>query len=80
MNPLAVAMLCCASLTLSAAVAAAPGTASRYIGEVLPADCAFLIESRRNRGDDFHRQPTDHIDLCSVPIPTRAPPATDAKR
>ncbi len=39
-----------------------------------------LIESRRNRRDDFYRQPAGHIDLCSVPLPVRTPPTSDAKR
>jgi peptidylprolyl isomerase len=31
-----------------------------------------LIESRRNRIDDFYKVPLGHIDVCSVPIPVRA--------
>jgi len=38
-----------------------------------------LVESRRNRRDDFYRLPAGHIDLCSVPLPVRTPP-TDAER
>jgi peptidylprolyl isomerase len=34
-----------------------------------------LVESRRNRVDEFYRQPAGHIDLCNVAIPTRATPA-----
>ncbi|MEP6632878.1 MAG: peptidylprolyl isomerase [Luteimonas sp.] len=34
-----------------------------------------LIESRRNRRDDFYKRPAGHIDLCNVPLPVRAPPA-----
>lgn len=30
-----------------------------------------LIESRRNRKDDWYLEPAGHIDLCSVPIPVR---------
>ncbi|MBS0590353.1 MAG: peptidylprolyl isomerase [Proteobacteria bacterium] len=32
---------------------------------------AALIESRRNRIDDFYKTPLGHIDVCSVPIPVR---------
>ncbi len=31
-----------------------------------------LIESRRNRRDDWYKVPAGHIDVCSVPIPVRA--------
>jgi len=31
-----------------------------------------LVESRRNRIDDFYKVPLGHIDVCSVPIPVRA--------
>jgi peptidylprolyl isomerase len=30
-----------------------------------------LVESRRNRRDDFYKVPAGHIDVCNVPIPTR---------
>jgi peptidylprolyl isomerase len=33
-----------------------------------------LIESKRNRVDDFYKQPAGHIDLCNVSVPTRAAP------
>jgi peptidylprolyl isomerase len=36
---------------------------------------AALIESRRNRRDDWYKLPAGKIDLCSVPIPARAPPS-----
>ncbi|MEO5963507.1 MAG: peptidylprolyl isomerase [Thermomonas sp.] len=38
---------------------------------------AFIdaTEARRNRIDDFYTIPAGHIDLCSVPLPVRAPPA-----
>ncbi len=52
--------------------------------EVLRTDTAAfddLIEARRNRRDDFYRVPAGHIDLCSVPLPTRAvPERADAQR
>lgn len=37
---------------------------------------AALIESRRNRRDDWYKVPAGKIDLCSVPIPVRAVPAS----
>lgn len=30
-----------------------------------------LIESRRNRRDQWYKQPAGHIDVCSVPLPVR---------
>ncbi len=35
-----------------------------------------LVESRRNRHDEWYRVPAGHIDLCNVPIVVRMPPAT----
>lgn len=32
---------------------------------------AALVESRRNRRDDWYKVPANHIDVCSVPIPVR---------
>ena len=32
-----------------------------------------LVEARRNRRDDWYKQPAGHIDLCNVPLPTRNP-------
>jgi peptidylprolyl isomerase len=34
-----------------------------------------LVESRRNRRDDWYKRPAGHIDLCNVPLPARKPPA-----
>ncbi|MBO9663337.1 peptidylprolyl isomerase [Dokdonella sp.] len=34
-----------------------------------------LVESRRNRRDDWYKVPAGKIDLCSVPVPVRAVPA-----
>ncbi|MFC4821683.1 peptidylprolyl isomerase [Dokdonella ginsengisoli] len=34
-----------------------------------------LVESRRNRRDDWYKVPAGRIDLCNVPIPVRTPPA-----
>lgn len=42
--------------------------------EVLRTDTptfAALVESRRNRKDDFYKRPAGYIDVCSVPIPVR---------
>ena len=35
-----------------------------------------LVESRRNRRDEWYKRPAGHIDLCNVPLPVRAAPAT----
>ncbi|MGO1068633.1 peptidylprolyl isomerase [Lysobacter sp. CA199] len=43
--------------------------------EVLRTDTplfADLIESRRNRQDDFYKRPAGHINICNVPLPVRA--------
>ena len=34
-----------------------------------------VVESRRNRHDDWYKRPAGHIDLCNVTVPTREPPA-----
>ncbi len=34
-----------------------------------------LVDARRNRRDDWYKVPAAHIDLCNVPLPTRAPPS-----
>jgi peptidylprolyl isomerase len=50
--------------------------------EVLRTDTATftdLVESRRNRRDDWYKVPAGHIDLCNVPIPVRAA-GGDAKK
>ena len=33
-----------------------------------------LVESRRNRKDDWYKVPAGHIELCNVPIPVRQAP------
>jgi peptidylprolyl isomerase len=56
----------------------APGQRSRL--EVIRTDTptfAALIESRRNRRDDFFKVPAGHIDLCNVPIAVREPAPPD---
>jgi peptidylprolyl isomerase len=48
--------------------------AERIPMEVLRTDTptfAALVESRRNRRDEWYLQPAGKIDLCSVPIPVR---------
>lgn len=51
--------------------------AQRAAIEVLRTDTRTfqaLVESRRNRRDEFYKQPAGHIDLCNVPLPVRAVP------
>ncbi len=58
-------------------------TAERTNLEVLRTDSASfeaLIESRRNRRDDFYLRPAGYIDLCSVPIPVRIAEPSHAGR
>ncbi|GAB2494916.1 peptidylprolyl isomerase [Arenimonas alkanexedens] len=38
---------------------------------------ADLVESRRNRRDDWYVHPAGHIDLCNVPVPVREAPAAN---
>jgi peptidylprolyl isomerase len=33
-----------------------------------------IVEARRNRRDEWYKQPAGHIDLCSVPLPVRRVP------
>lgn len=47
----------------------------RTLLEILRTDTptfAALVESRRNRRDDWYKQPAGKIGLCNVPIPVRA--------
>ncbi len=49
--------------------------------EILRTDTATfaaLVESRRNRRDEFYKRPAGHIDLCNVPLPVRAIPVNPA--
>jgi len=58
-------------------VAADLPPAERTPLEVLRTDTrtfADLVESRRNRRDSWYKVPAGRIDLCNVPLPTRAPP------
>jgi peptidylprolyl isomerase len=55
-------------------------TAERTPLEILRTDTptfTALVESRRNRSDDWYKVPAGKIDLCNVPIPVRKP-ATDS--
>ncbi|MFO1406788.1 MAG: peptidylprolyl isomerase [Steroidobacteraceae bacterium] len=61
------------SVRLAADVA--PGGRERL--EVMRTDTATfaaLVESRRNRQDEWYKVPAGHIDLCNVPIPVRRQP------
>jgi peptidylprolyl isomerase len=47
--------------------------------ELLRTDSAAfseLVESRRNRRDDWYKRPAGHIDLCNVPLPVRKRPTS----
>jgi hypothetical protein len=49
--------------------------------EVLRTDSAAfaaVVESRRNRREEFFKVPAGHIDVCNVPIPVRAMTAADS--
>jgi peptidylprolyl isomerase len=59
-------------------VAADVPAAHRTNLEVMRTDTptfAALIESRRNRPEDFFKVPAGRIELCNVPLPVRAVPA-----
>jgi peptidylprolyl isomerase len=46
--------------------------------EVLRTDTPLfdaVVESRRNRRDEWYKRPAGHIDLCNIAVPTRKPPA-----
>ena len=55
-------------------LAASVPKAERATIEVLRTDTplfADLVESRRNRQDDFYKRPAGHINICNVPLPVR---------
>jgi peptidylprolyl isomerase len=59
-------------------VAADVPEAERTAIEVIRTDTPTfraLIESRRNRRDEWYKVPAGSIDLCNVPIAVRPPPA-----
>jgi peptidylprolyl isomerase len=60
-------------------VAADVPVADRTALEILRTDTptfTALIESRRNRPEDFFKVPAGHIELCNVPLPVRERPAS----
>ena len=59
------------SVRLAADVPAAERTNLEVMRTDTPTFAA-LIESRRNRHDDWYKVPAGKIDLCNVPIPVRA--------
>ncbi|MDH5824428.1 peptidylprolyl isomerase [Luteimonas sp. RD2P54] len=67
----------------SVRLAAELPAAERIPLQVLRTDTALfdeLVESRRNRGDEWYKRPAGHIDLCNVPLPVREadhPPAPE---
>jgi len=65
------------SVRLAADVPEAERTALEVMRTDTPTFTA-LIETRRNRHDDWYKVPAGKIDLCNVPIPVRAPPKADA--
>lgn len=61
----------------SVRIAADLPEAQRTRLQVLRTDSATfarLVESRRNRRDEWYRQPAGYIDLCNVPLPVRPAP------
>lgn len=57
-------------------VAADVPVAERSRLEVMRTDTAAftaLVESRRNRPEEWFKQPAGHIELCNVPLPVRTP-------
>jgi cyclophilin family peptidyl-prolyl cis-trans isomerase len=66
-----------AQLIKSIRIAADVPPSQRSLLEVFRTDSAAfnaLIESRRNRPEDFFKVPAGRIDLCNVPIPVRETP------
>lgn len=61
----------------SVRIAADVPEAERTRLEVLRTDTptfTALVESRRNRSDEWYKQPAGHIEICNVPLPVRALP------
>jgi peptidylprolyl isomerase len=61
------------SIALASDVPAAQRTALQVLRTDTPLFRA-VVESRRNRRDDWYKVPAGHIDLCNVPLPTRLAP------
>lgn len=60
----------------SAKLASEVPEAERTSLELLRTDSktfATVVESRRNRRDEWYKRPAGHIDLCNVALPVRAP-------
>jgi peptidylprolyl isomerase len=63
-------------------VAADVPVAERTALDVLRTDTATfaeIVEAKRNRRDPWTKLPSGHIELCNVPLPVRATPATPDK-
>lgn len=63
---------------VSATLASEVPVAERSHLQLLRTDSATfaeLVESRRNRRDQWYHRPAGHIDLCNVPLPVREAPA-----
>lgn len=61
----------------SVRVAADVPAAERSDLELLRTDTATfarLVESRRNRREEWYQRPAGHVELCNVPLPARARP------
>ncbi|MEO6264772.1 MAG: peptidylprolyl isomerase [Luteimonas sp.] len=61
------------SITLASEVPEAQRTPLQRLRTDTPL-FADVVESRRNRRDDWYKVPAGHIDLCNVPLPVRVPP------
>jgi len=67
----------------SVRLAAELPAAERLPLEVLRTDTptfADLVESRRNRRDEWYKVPAGRIDVCNVPLPVRMRPGTASAR
>lgn len=63
------------SITLAADVPQAQRTPLQLLRTDTPLFTA-VVESRRNRRDDWYKVPAGNIDLCNVPLPVRVPPTS----
>lgn len=63
-----------ASIRLAAEVPEAERTPLQVLRTDTPLFDA-VVESRRNRRDDWYKRPAGHIDLCNITVPARKPPA-----
>ncbi|MGH8033175.1 MAG: peptidylprolyl isomerase, partial [Luteimonas sp.] len=61
------------SITLTADIAETDRTPLQVLRTDTPLFDA-VVESRRNRRDDWYKHPAGHIDLCNISVPTRVPP------